>query len=468
MCPTSGLDLHFLSSSSFHLSSVQLFPYQSEFHPDVFILQMASGQSSVDDDISGDFFERCGLARESWLRCWELARHLFPSEAIEEAKPQGYCSYTLCVGSETILQFRPEVHKLDIRISTAAQTIYAGLAPQTSLLDVVNLPKSCPSGGAGARPHQQPVDEAVVIDDGCCKSDVSLYVYSMARIPGISVTELRAASLRSTPPAADLRRQREDVISEFARFISIGWKSARPAEDSVVSILRGRIGGTMRWRLQEMQAHLPARFRDSAGDILESLDDIESLPWVLTHGDVVPANMMVHKPQLASPGEIVMSGFLDWAEAEYLPFGVGIYGLEALLGESDCDGHFAYYSEAEELRELFWMKLEAEIPELRLQPGSERFSNRVEAAHVLGVLLWHGIAFDNGKLDRVVDESNVDDAEEVRILDLFFSRDEKHGDEQVAYAHRLGSDRNALAKPSELGRVVPDILVMYRASEYRG
>ncbi|KAG8156673.1 hypothetical protein KVR01_013464 [Diaporthe batatas] len=417
---------------------------------------MASGQSTAGDDATGDFFERCGLPRESCVRCWDLARHLFPDECIAETKPQGYCSYTLSVGGETILQFRPEVHRLDIRITTAAQTIYGSLAPPTKSLDVLNIRKSCHSDGIVEFSHQQPVDEAVVIDDGCSKSYASLHVYSMARIPGISVAELRASSELSTLPAAELRRRRQDVVSEFARFVAVSWSSALPASDPTVSRIRGRIGGSIRWRLQQMHARLPARFQSSVGSVLDQLDGIESLPWVLTHGDVVPANMMVQNPQDASSGAVVLSGFLDWAEAEYLPFGVGMYGLEALLGEPDCEGRFGYYSEAKELRECFWTRLEAEMPELRLRSGAEGFREKVEAAHVIGVLLWHGIAFDNGRLDRVVDESNPEDAEEVRILDLFFSCDEESRDEQLTSAHPLRPGSNGSAKAFDLGRVIRD------------
>jgi hypothetical protein len=415
---------------------------------------MASCQSSVDADMSDNFFERCGLPRESWSRCWDLARHVFPNEEIQEANPQGYCSYTLCIGSETILQFRPQVHKLEIKISAAAQSIYGKLAPQTELLDLISFPKSCLPDETGQWPgQQQALDEAVVIDDGCYRSHTSLHVYSMARIPGMPVAELQNSPAKCSAPAVELRRQREGLVSEFARFIAIGWKSARPVEDPVVCGLRGRVGSSIKWRLEEMRAHLPARFQPFVGSILEHLDDIKSLPWVLTHGDVVPANMMVQTPEVASSGEVVLSGFVDWAEAEYLPFGVGIYGLGALLGEPDCNGCFRYYHEAKELREYFWARLQAEIPELGLRSGPEGFRKKVEAAHALGVLLWHGIAFDNGRLDRVIDESKPDDADEVRILDLFFFGDEKPEDEQVAPT-RLDTERNVLAKPFDLGKVV--------------
>lgn len=423
---------------------------------------MASCQSCVDDDVS-NFFERCGLPEDTRSRCWDLARrHAFPNEEIEETKPQGYCSYTLCVGRDTIVQFRPRVHKLDTRVTAAAEHIYGSLAPHTKLLDVMDIPTSSSAEDVNVHTHRQPEDEAVVIEDDCYKPHVSLYAYALSRIPGQSVSELSASWKQSSLPATIIRRQREDVISEFARFIAIGWKSARSASDPAVSILRGRVGGSIRWRLQQMLTHLPSRFHAAVRDILERLDDIESLPWVLTHGDVVPANMMVRKPQNASSREVALSGFLDWAEAEYLPFGVGIYGLEALLGESDGDGRFDYYPEAKELREHFWLRLEAEIPDLRLQTGYKGFKNNVETAHALGVLLWHGIAFDDGRLDRVVDEENPEDAEEVRMLNLFFSRNEKARDERVKSGHGVGLDSNRLVKPLDLSGPLPDIWACIR------
>lgn len=416
---------------------------------------MASCQSSVDDDVS-NFFERCGLPRNTRSTCWDLAHRIFPNGEIKETETQGYCSYTLCVGRDTIVQFRPTVHKLDVRVTDAAKTIYGGLAPQTKLLDVIYVPTTC-SPDVGGQSRRQPVDEAVVIDDGCYRSHTSLHVFSLSRIPGLSVAELRASWVLSPSPEAELRRHRKDVVGEFARFIAIGWKSAHSESDPAVSRLRGRIGGSIRWRLQEMRAHLPSRFQPAVGDILKRLGEIEALPWVLTHGDVVPANMMVQNPQSPSLRGLVLSGFLDWAEAEYLPFGVGIYGLEALLGEAADDGRFRYYPEAQELREYFWLRLEAEIPELTPQFGPEAFRKNVEAAHILGVLLWHGIAFDNGRLDRVVDEEKPEDEEEVRILDLFFTRNGKSRDERVTSGNKVEPDRERSVKPLDLSRAFSDI-----------
>ncbi|KAI3400917.1 hypothetical protein diail_1124 [Diaporthe ilicicola] len=425
---------------------------------------MASCQSPVDDDVSA-FFKRCGLPRDTRLRCLALARRAFPEEKVEETRPQGYCSYTLCVGRDTLVQFRPTVHKLDIRVTAAAENTYGSLAPQTKFLDLLDVAMSCPNDECGDSSHQRHVDEAVVIDDGYYKSAASLHVYSLSRIPGLSVAELRDSRAQSSWSQAVIRRQREDVIRNFARFIVIGWKSARRVPDPTVSSIRGRVGGSIRWRLREMRAHLPQRFQPAVKDVLERLDVIESLPWVLTHGDVVPANMMVRESSGALGG-LDLTGFLDWAEAEYLPFGVGLYGLEALLGEPAGNGRFTYYPEAGELRKAFWLDLEAEIPELGIESGSDSFRRTVEAAQALGVLLWHGIAFDNGRLDRVVDERNPEDAEEVRILDLFLVNKEEDNYGQVDPGHPVEPAGSVSIEPLDLGRAFSDVWASVRRQDF--
>ena len=148
------------------------------------------------------------------------------------------------------------------------------------------------------------------------------------------------------------------------------------------------------------------RFRSVARSVLEQLQRINALPWVLTHGDITPSNIMVNPLN----GRLV--GFVDWAEAELIPFGVGLYGLEELLGEMTPAG-FQYDQDASALRDIFWSELSKQIPDLRQKQTLEA----VKLARDLGVLLWHGIAFDNGAIDRVVEEGR--DVEEICRLDAF-------------------------------------------------
>ncbi|KAK5708524.1 hypothetical protein LTR17_020610 [Elasticomyces elasticus] len=134
---------------------------------------------------------------------------------------------------------------------------------------------------------------------------------------------------------------------------------------------------------------------------------LDALPVVLTHGDLIPSNIHV------SAESWRVEGYVDWAEAEQLPFGLCLYGLEHLLGYMEKQGgtpRFVYYSQAEELRATFWNALEQEVPEVK----SNDVRKAIDVARAAGIFLWHGFAFDDGKLDRVVNLD--DDAEEMELL----------------------------------------------------
>ncbi|KAK7740543.1 hypothetical protein SLS53_005387 [Cytospora paraplurivora] len=381
------------------------------------VIDPAATRSNVDA-----FFQRCGLPLGTRERCWALVRGLFPGRTVEEVKSQGYCSYTLLVEQDTIVQFRPAVHRLDIRLTTAAQAIYGSLAPRTELLGWLATPQPPPKDVGDETDSQALIYEAIAIDDNDHEPGSLVYVYCMTRIPGVSLHEVLVSYPRKSPRSPTpcrLRRQRETIVENFADFIAVGWKSARPATDPIVSSLCGRVGCSIRWRLEVMRAHLPRRFQSAVRETLDRLSEIESLPWALTHGDIRSANIMMMRPPQDSAGVWLVSGFLDWAEAEYLPLGIGLYGLEELLGENGVDGRFSYYMEADDLREIFWSRLAAESPGMNIQNG-HHYRDVIEAAHILGVLLWHGIAFDNGRLNRVVEEGKDDG--EVWRLDIFFNR----------------------------------------------
>ena len=55
---------------------------------------------------------------------------------------------------------------------------------------------------------------------------------------------------------------------------------------------------------------------------------------------------------LVDPALCNLFGFVDWAEAERLPFGVCLYGLEEILGEMTPSG-FLYRSDTAKLRYSF-------------------------------------------------------------------------------------------------------------------
>ncbi len=290
--------------------------------------------------------------------------------------------------------------------------MYGNLAPDTRLIGSLDCGKGSWSGELAARR--------------------SLYVYSMSRIPGFSLAECRIKSGEPGSTRLASLRCRESLVREFARFLSRAWKARRLASDRELSRLKGRVGSSLRWRLEAMQRDLPQRFRPIVERVLVALPKIEELPWILTHGDVVPSNIMVEPESSSSSLDesqgLRLTGLLDWAEAEYLPFGVALYGAEELFGQTEVlwDGvgpypprgsRFVYFDDSSALRAAFWLELEEEVPEL-VQDCKLR--EAVETARLLGILLWHGIAFDGGRLSRVVSEG-VDD-EEIQRLDLFLLR----------------------------------------------
>ncbi|KAG0651893.1 hypothetical protein D0Z07_1277 [Hyphodiscus hymeniophilus] len=320
-------------------------------------------KTSILDTAIDDFFVRASLVTQNRIDCYAFIEELYPGEPISPAPCQGYCSLTLFVGDTVVVQFRPSIYKLDLQVAQAAREVYGTFAPDTSYLGTL------PSG---------------------------LLAYSMNRMDGISLKDLRSANMTAVQSAEHRRR----LCKDFACFLAKAWHKNNP------NIPLGLIGLSLVSRLKALVANLPPRFQSTARHVLRQLHRIETLPWVLAHGDILAANILVH------PSTCNLLGFVDWAEAERLPFGVCFYGLEEILGEMTPSG-FRYYPDSRDLRDLFWEELKIQIPELQ----QSQMLQAVKLARDLGVLLWHGIAFDNGAIDRVVEEFK--DVEEIQRLDAF-------------------------------------------------
>jgi hypothetical protein len=325
---------------------------------------MADEQMTIDASIN-DFFQRSGLTSRDRLECNKFIESLYPGRLISPASCQGYCSLTIFVGDDTVIQFRTHSYCLDLRITDAAREVYGTFAPETTYL--ATLPES------------------------------RLDVYHMGRIAGVSFKLFRA----SEALIAGSTNQRIELCKDFATFLAKSWLNGN-TEDLPL----GQVGKSLVNRLKSLAADLPPRFQLAVRDVLRNFHRIEGLPWVLTHGDIVAANIMVN----SSTGRL--TGLVDWAEAERLPFGTCLYGLEEILGEMTTAG-FRYHEDAEELRALFWTELQGCVSDLEQKPVLDA----VRLARDLGVLLWHGIAFDNGAIDRVVQEGR--DIEEIQRLDAF-------------------------------------------------
>ncbi|KAF2492297.1 hypothetical protein BU16DRAFT_109241 [Lophium mytilinum] len=295
-----------------------------------------------------------------------------------------------------IVQFRPERYALDIEIAGAAKGIYG---PKCPLIEAVE-----------SRDH-------MAIPEG-------LRVYAVEFLAGTPYSKLQPRS--RTLGLHEWARQSR-LVKDFAQFVARGWPTSAPNLQTPSFLLSssfpeqstqmtGKVGASIKSRLAQLVSDLPtAALRTHAQSILYQLPFIESLPIVVNHGDVVPANILV-EPTTGS-----LAGLVDWAEAEHLPFGTCLYGLEYLLGWIDLESNqsFVYFENVDELRDLFWNELTACIDiDLGMQ---ELWKGRVALARDLGVLLWFGFAWDDGKIDRVVNRD--DDPEVVECLEAFLRVD---------------------------------------------
>jgi Ser/Thr protein kinase RdoA (MazF antagonist) len=184
----------------------------------------------------------------------------------------------------------------------------------------------------------------------------------------------------------------------------------------ILSSCTGKIGFSILPRLEKLGTELPDPFlREVAKTTVARIKDMEDLPVVLNHGDFIPSNVLVDEETWE------ISGLVDWAEAEDLPFGMCMYGVEYVLGywstvcqtrdESLNAPVFAYHENAAYLRELFWRRL------CELEPDVKSRLEDVKTMRDAGVLLWFGYAWDDGAIDRVVNEK--DDGVEVACLQAF-------------------------------------------------
>ncbi|KAM0512612.1 hypothetical protein ACHAPE_008636 [Trichoderma viride] len=351
-----------------------------------------------DEEIEA-FFIRNGFDGATRDACDEYARVRFPGSAAEPAATQGYCSYTLNISDEYLLQFRPEAFMLDIDTCRRVKSIYGEFAPATTYLGEVE----------GVSLQRVP--------DADVKPSAMMHVYLHQRIRGITLSEFRKR--KKGCRADDDKIFKRRLMSGLAKVFTLGFRGRQPSREMegmlpAGALTKGRVGESMRWRLNLLKA-LPEK--DLLGHVSEAqaqLDMVEASDWCVTHGDLLPGNMMVD----AETGHL--TGLIDWAEAEWLPFGMALYGVEEVLGEDrPCsEGGFRYFDDHEELRRLFWDEFLSFIRRDGTN-SDDRLGllRKAGAARRLGILLWRGIAFDDGKMDRVVEARR--DGSEIQKLRLF-------------------------------------------------
>ncbi|KAJ4291742.1 hypothetical protein N0V90_009637 [Kalmusia sp. IMI 367209] len=278
---------------------------------------------------------------------------------------------------------RPEQHSLDVDIVDVARKTYGELAPQIRELQCV-LPGN-------------------------------LMAFEMERLMGVPLSEVQVEaavwerqvilqlglSPQTSPKILGTQHGGPPSPSELTHGLFIRYiRADTPTEGLwLEQHCTGRVGREIIPKLRKLAEHLPDDFlRARARSTLRDLLATTQYPVALNHGDLIPSNVLVDRESWE------VTGLVDWAEAEWLPFGTCIYGLEHLLGcleiRENSKPWWNYRSGSDRLREVFWDVLECEKPEL---VGN---LEEVRVMRDVGVLLWYGYAWDEGRIDRVVNEVN--------------------------------------------------------------
>ena len=360
------------------------------------------------------FWTRPPLTPPDQLTCLTTLLSSYPNYHIQDPAHQGHCSHTYLLtprppasqagqagpaGRDLILQLRPPRHHLRLDIARAAREVYGALAPE------VRAVGCCFPGGLWG------------YEMGRVRGGVLSLLLHQGSGEGLVKRRTLVASLahllaRSWPGGKVLiQRRRDSVLQPSSSLLP---SSEAEASRTMLSRCTGKVGAQIAPKLRQLAAALPDNWlRAKAQEALAHLQtaSLADYPAVLTHGDLIPSNILVDDETWH------ITGLVDWAEAEILPFGTCLYGLEHLLGTlrhishpHDGEGRWVwvYDADAEQLRHLFYDALTSLVPELKHR------REELWLMRDIGIFLWHGFAWDEGAIDRVVDEGS--DGGEVAML----------------------------------------------------
>ncbi|KAJ0424804.1 hypothetical protein BJY00DRAFT_275288 [Aspergillus carlsbadensis] len=256
---------------------------------------------------------------------------------------QGVCSYTVTAGpnKSKLFQFRDGDSIIDIGNISLAKAVHPEFVPSCEYL--------------GTMGDLRPV-----------------YIYEIEHLPG-------TAHIMARIPPDDVSRQ-HNTIKDFARFFAQSWNNdARPGSDTTATLLL-----EFQSIFDLLARNLPSRFAPNLERVRKEISSLfsESLPFVLSHGDLNVMNILVN-PQTGN-----ITGIVDWAESRILPFGFALYGLENFLGWMDSKG-WHYYDCFRELESLFWKTFREKAHNF-----SDADLHLIRAARMAGLFYRYGLIFD--------------------------------------------------------------------------
>lgn len=167
--------------------------------------------------------------------------------------------------------------------------------------------------------------------------------------------------------------RRKTLLNRTFRFFVEQWRNPQ-SNANFTNVIQYRA------KLHELLSVLPISFQSIIEDTLQNLDSIMDLPKVVTHNDLSCGNILIE------PATGHLSGIVDWAEVTIEPFGLSLYGLQAIIGLTDQNGYH-YLEAADTNRDIFRQVFKQET---NLQ-GEQAV---LEQARVLGVLLRFGFVWD--------------------------------------------------------------------------
>ncbi|KAI1292463.1 hypothetical protein F5Y03DRAFT_375862 [Xylaria venustula] len=312
---------------------------------------------SLDDTISSFFDENTTVTRQ---QCDDFALSQVGGKSIP-VPIQGDSSYTITAGTaeSKIFQFRTHDSDIDMSVLSFAKTTHSQFIPDCKYHGTIGQ----------SRP---------------------LHVYEMDRLAGTPYIIARLGFATQSPD--DVARQR-NTTTDFAKFFAQSWNHSQklPPDETAALLME------FRDKFDLLSQSLPPRFTSNLDRIRKELPLLfsQTLPFVLTHGDLCELNILTD-PETGS-----ITGIIDWAEGRILPFGFSLWGFENVLGWMDSKG-WHYFDNRYELEEIFWRTFRMEANNL-----SDDDLRLIQVARMAGLFCRYGLVHDGKGYKGVVDESDV-------------------------------------------------------------